>query len=341
VESLKARHFPMLNASAEARQLQWLQTMLLRGWIARAEEHLPNLLPARHPCCLVAIEQNQLLALVVARPYNRRGSCWSVTMPELLATPGEYSLRRVRHDLLQSALQLGSNRAKSWVLRCPASDADQLALTRELGFQPLKLFQFWTAPLAETQSPQTQHASPSDLPGDLSWQQITHRTANLLWPLEQAGGSGHLRQIVDRQSIDLLDQSQDGTGVMLCHSGGFDKAIAGLVSRPESEQRPVLELLRDVGWDPRLTKALPIILSHAIKPSLQAKLLTASEDEPLNQLLDQLGWQPAGEEMLLGRSLWRRQMNSKLIPGTRPLESMLGRLRPQRPPLPTPSLGRR
>ena len=71
------------------------------------------------------------------------------------------------------------------------------------------------------------------------------------------------------------------------------------------------------------------------------RLITTSEDEPLNTLLEQLRWKRAGEELLLGRSLWRRQVSNKLLLGARPLQSMLGRLQPQQPPLPTPILGRR
>ncbi|MDP6309491.1 MAG: hypothetical protein AB8A35_00180 [Prochlorococcus sp.] len=333
VESLRANHLALLNSSEHPGRIHWLESMLWRGWLATAEQQLPSLLPSRQPSCLVALEQKTLVGLVVIRPYNRRGTCWSVNLPELLTKPRHISQQCVGHDLLKCAIQNGNKRAQSWVLRCPANDADQLAITRELGFQPLKLFQCWTPPSLTAES-------TPELSIDLSWQKINRKTAVLLWPLEKAGASGHLRQIVDRQWIDLLDQNQTGSGVLLAQGGTTGTAIAALVSHPGSGSETVLELIRDVSWDPRLTEALAKVLADVISSSKKLRLITPSEDESLNNLLERFKWQRTEEELLLGRSLWRRQVSNKLLPGTRPLQSILGRLQPQRPPLPTPSLGR-
>ncbi|MDP6851122.1 MAG: hypothetical protein QGH52_00385 [Prochlorococcaceae cyanobacterium ETNP1_MAG_8] len=333
VEPLKASHLPLLNASENTGRVLWLESMLWRGWLANAEQYLPSLLPARQPSCLVAFEQKKPVGFIVFRPYNRRGTCWSVSLPELLNEPQYFSTRCVRHDLLKIAIQNGSKRAQGWILRCPANDTDQLAITRELGFQPLKLFQGWNPPSQGTE------LTPN-WPIDLSWHKLNRRTAALLWPLENAGGSSHLRQIVDRRWNDLLDQNQTGSGVLLTKGGATITAIAALVNHPGSGSKQVVELIRDLCWDPRLTAALPKVLAELTSNSKGLRLITASEDEPLNNLLEQLKWQRSNEELLLGRSLWRRQTSSQLIPGTRPLESMLGRLQPQQPPLPTPSLGR-
>ena len=84
----------------------------------------------------MALDEDQLLATVVARPYNRRGTCWTLQLPELSGEACRHSLRDVQHDLLLEALQLGAPQVCSWVIRCPASDADAIALMRELGFSP-------------------------------------------------------------------------------------------------------------------------------------------------------------------------------------------------------------
>ena len=47
------------------------------------------------------------------------------------------------------------------------------------------------------------------------------------------------------------------------------------------------------------------------------------------------------EQLLLGRSMWRRQSPQRNLQLTRSLDQVLGRLRPQGTPLPTPSLGDR
>ena len=99
--------------------------------------------------------------------------------------------------------------------------------------------------------------------------------------------------------------------------------------------------MRDISWDSRLETVLPIVLNSLKEPNKRIVLETSSEDAQLTKLINGVGWKEDQENLLLGRTQWRRQLNSKLIPGTRSLKSMLGRLQPQTPPLPTPSLGPR
>ena len=339
VEPLKAAHFPMINAGEQSARLPFFQDLLLRSWLSWSEQHLPSFLPAKQPICLVALEYERLVGMVVIRPMNRRGSCWTLTLPEQLAKLQVCTPRQFRHELLQRALEQVSHRAQSWVLNCPSTDDDQLALFRELGFQPLKTQQIWSAP-AESMNGSVK-ASERTFPEQIDWQPITRRTAPLLWPLEQTSASSHLRQILDRHWIDLLDHQQPFSGVLIAQMEQGTAAMAGLVSRRVNVEQPVIELLRDVAWDPRLEQCLPLVFAQLAEQSPRALVATASEDGNVNALLRKQGWHPAGEELLLGRSLWRRHLNKKLIPGSRPLESMLERLQPQHPPLPTPSLGRR
>ncbi|HJN36413.1 MAG TPA: hypothetical protein QF626_07865 [Prochlorococcaceae cyanobacterium Fu_MAG_50] len=345
VEPLKAAHFPMLNAGEQSARLPLFQSLLLRSWLSWTEQHLPSFLPAKQPICLVALEQAQLVGMVVIRPMNRRGSCWTLTLPEQLAPLQNFTPREVRHELLQRALEQVSHRAQSWVLNCPSSDDDQLALFRELGFQPLKTVQIWSAPVEafNTAGKPAKTICPENpaWPKDVAWQPINRRTAPLLLPLEQAAASSHLRQILDRQWIDLLDHQQPFSGVLISQRERGSAAMAGFVSRRGALEQPVIELCRDVAWDPQLEQCLPFILARLAEDAPAAHLASASDDGHLRSLLSNQGWQPTGEELMLGRSLWRRQLHKKLLPGTRPLESMLERLQPQHPPLPTPSLGRR
>ncbi len=339
VESLNANHFRLLEGSQQAKLLPWLQTMLLRNWIAKAEKHLPGLLPARQPKCLVAIEKNKLVAFIIAKPYNRRGTCWSIGLPELITSSTNSTSRYIKQNLIESALDKKNNQLQSWVFRCPAIDSEQIGIARELGFQPLKALQSWTPPLQSFK--EHQRTIEIFLPTELEWLKITRNTARLLFPLEQAGCSGHLRQIVDREWIDLLENNNSGSGVLLNKAGNKSTAIAGLVSRTDSTRSTVLELIRGIAWDHRLPNALETILDKIICISDSPKIDTASEDDQLNQLLEGLGWRRSSEEILLGRSLWRRSSKKALIKGTRRLQSMLGGLQPQQPPLPSPSLGKR
>jgi hypothetical protein len=69
------------------------------------------------------------------------------------------------------------------------------------------------------------------------------------------------------------------------------------------------------------------------------ELLIDDDDARLQSIVQRCGFHSQQTQLVLGRSLWRK-LGSRELSGIRPLESMLGRLQPQQPPLPTPSLGR-
>lgn len=332
IEPLAIRHLQQLQMSSEADQLPRLQAVLLGDWLARIEQRFPDLLPSRSPRCLVALENEHLVAAVVVRPYNRRGSCWSVQMPEALSSSTTHSGRSIQLNLLQQALQLGSPLVRSWVVRCPAADVDRIALMRELGFQPLRSLQAWRPPESSSTP-----AADVDLPKGLSWQAINRRTAQLLWPIELGGSFSHLRQITDRHWLDLLDRTGPGCGVLLAD----DAVLAGCLQLGEGRRGDQLELLRDLAWDPRLEEALSALLQRIQRDANPSMLITALDDEPLSDGLLAEGWQRGEEQLLLGRSMWRRQASPRNLQLVRPLGQVFGRLRPGQAPLPTPSLGRR
>ena len=307
-----------------------LQAVQLGDWLARLEQRFPELLPSRSPRCFVALDAEGPFAAVVAHPTNRRGSCWTLQRPLQIRCAAHHSARTVQRTLLQAALQLGDHQICSWVIRCPAADADAVALHRELGFQPLRPFQIWHAPEQTTSG---RHA----LPHGLSWQPINRRRAQRLWPIEQGGCFSHLRQITDRHWLDLLDRRGPGCGVLMAG----ETVLAGCLRLGEGGDDRQLELIRDVAWDPRLDQALPLILPRIQRESGASELITAMDDAPMAELLCSEGWRQGEEQLLLGRSMWRRQTAPRNLQLSRSFDQVLGRLRPQGRPLPSPTLGRR
>ncbi len=335
VESLKASHLSKLVVSKQYKHVASLRKLLFKSWIAKAENQLPTLFPARNSHCQVAIENEDIKALALIQPFNRRGSCWSIILPGLISEPGKYSLNSIRQELIESALQLKSNRIQSWIMRCHASDRDLISLAREFGFQPLKLFKVWS-PKSTLRN--AANDGLESLSVEIEWQKINQSNAPLLWSLVKVNESSHLRQILDRKWADLLYQNTFGSGVLIQKAGKNNTAIAGFVGRIGSEGQQVLELLKDLAWDTRLQTALPKVLNIISRTSKVSYIETASEDDYLTNFLLGIKWEQVGEEVILGRSLWKRKLNSKVIPGTKQLETMLGQLQPQRPPLPTPTL---
>lgn len=330
----------MFEPNKHGELLARLQITLIRSWLAQVEKNLPGFLPAKRPSCIVGIENKSLRGLVLIHPYNQRGTCLALTLPEIFEGSNYLSKSKITKRLLKSAIHHKDYRAQSWIIRCPAVDLDLISITRELGFQPLKLFKSWKKNTIKTNT--SQISSSVELSQELNYQRLNRFNNRLFWQLMKSSESSNLRQILDRKSSDIFGSNKNISGVLISKNKTEETAIAGLLSRPECQSDLVLELIRDTAWDERLSESIPIILDKTNQSFKQISIETASEDEELTELLTKNEWVQTTESLLLGRSLWKRQVNSQIIPGTRSLETMLERLhQPQVPPLPSPSLGKR
>ena len=77
IESLNPTHLARWPGLINGDNLPRFQEFLLGDWLSRFEQRFPDLIPSRSPRCLVAVEADRVVASVVARPFNRRGSCWT------------------------------------------------------------------------------------------------------------------------------------------------------------------------------------------------------------------------------------------------------------------------
>ncbi len=336
VEPLKAIHFSLIASGEFSSRIPWMQLMLIRSWIAQAEKSLSALLPARQPNCLLAIEGKNILSIVVIEPCNRRGSCWLITVQELLNNSKNYTTKNIIQRLINEALETQEERAISWIIRCPTYEEDIISAARDIGFQPLKLYRAWY--LENSQIDKNSLDSNVKINSQLSWEKITLQNAHLLWQLEKTNDSSHLRKILDRQLQDLLDQNKEYSRVLVNEINNRISVIAALVHRHNSKGETVYELKRDYTWDERINDSLYYLLNHLSQQRKSIIIEIDSEDKQLNKLLSDFGCISQSDEIVLGRSLWKRQTNYKLIKNNKPIENMLGRLQPQRPPLPNPSL---
>ena len=334
VETLKAKHFSVLASICPSERLDSLQLMLINNWLGQVEKALGNWLPATKSICLVAFEYESPIAMAVAKPCNKRGSCWSINFPDLILEPKESSLSLIQKSLLQKALEIGKNRVQSWLIRTQTNDKILLEIAREYGFQPLKFFNCWSS--KSTKMGFGGLSTPND--SKYEWQKINKENVSALYRFELASQSSLHRQILDRQLKDLLQVGKNVNGVLISKRSDSNNAIAGLILREMTEDILKVELLRDLAWDERIIGGIPYLLKELDKGKRNILIETSKDDEKLSDLLHKLGNKFEYETILLGRSLWRRQENRELIRMTNKLESILGGLRPQNPPLPTPSL---
>ncbi len=332
VESLKAKHLPMLALSEQTERIGWMQIMLIKTWLAEAETKLKGLIPKRQPRCLVALENHDLISLIVLQPNNRRGTCWSISLPIFIKDPINQGKQEVSKLLLKEALEQEKNIVQSWIIKCKNSDTQNLSLLREVGFQPLKLIKNW----AFTSSSTKNISKELKLPSSLSWEFLSKTNAQILWRLKNISQSVQLREMLDGQWIDLLDKNQPENGILINNDKNQRSAILGAINPIYSEDLLSLELIRDLAWDSRLEEAVPQILDKLRSSQQYISIETSVNDQKLNAILKDLGWVEKNESILLGRSLWKRKLNNRSILGERAIESILGSLKPNQTPLPSP-----
>ena len=169
----------MIASYQQAEHLAWLQIMLLKNWVAQVENHLSLFLSAKQPYCLLALENERAIALVIAQPCNRKGTCWSLSIPDLLDSPKANTLHTVKLRLLQAAIEHLKSRSQSWIIRCPISDSDQLSLARELGFQPLKLYKGWVKSNKIKDS--IRNIPNEETDPEMTWQNINRNNAQIIF----------------------------------------------------------------------------------------------------------------------------------------------------------------
>ncbi len=329
VEPLQGWHLPLLDDPAFLP----LQPLLQRSLLLALPERLLTALTRRRPVStqvLVALQRQgltrqQALGLIICRRLNRSGTCWQVQHLRLAlgATEGA----ALAGDLLRQAISRVKG-AASWIATASSLDTSRLATLREQGFQPQRTDRLWRW------QPSAQRSAPVP-PADLLLRPLNRRTAPLLWHLEQATCPAHLRQLQDRRIEDLLDQSR-GQGWMLVDAVR-NEAVAGvrLLDEPPGGGQAV-ELSVHPGWGHLLGPAAESLL-HRIGRGGGLWLRCEVGDDDRQQWLRALGAEAHGEEVLMARSVWRRQEGQPAKRAARRIEAVLEQLQPRRRPMPTPS----
>ena len=337
VESLKGHHIPMLRSLKPNKGLGYLQLMLLRNWLASLEKNLSRFLPSRNSFCYLALEDKKPVALILLKPYNLQGTCWTIPLVEVLSTQIIYSEKKILQCLIKTALEYGNVKTHSWLIESSITDNNRLAIAREFGFQPLKIFNCWSP--TDNSKYEVKEDKLLGLSSCDEWQEVNNINANSLLRLQQLWESSHLRQITDRNYKDILEKKHNCTKVLVSKVNSSN-AHAGLIVREFSENDIYIELIRDASWNEKISINIQFALSKLVETNkgISIYIQTSKEDEKLTELLKTFGWKLTHEKLLLGRSLWRRQESKKLSIRTNNLESMLGSLSPQTPPLPTPTL---
>jgi hypothetical protein len=337
IEPLQGWHLPLFDDPAFLP----LQPLLQRALLLAVPERLISALASRRPLAphvLVATGRDQrgrqqALGLIVSRRLNRNGSCWQVEHLRLSLhlsdDPLSPSRRSVAGSLLREAILRGRG-AASWIAVAAGVDGERLAWLREQGFQPQRSERVWRwNHLEHPFQPST------ELPAELQLRPLTSRTAALLWHLEQACCPAPLRQLLDRRVEDLLDQSRN-RGWMLIDPVRSEAVAAARCVAEHPAGGQLVELSLHPGWSHLLGGATARLLLQLARRHSPLWLVSEVGDDQRTAWLESLKAEPCGEQVLMARSVWRRQEWQPAHAAGRRLAAVLEQLQPRRQPLPSP-----
>jgi hypothetical protein len=314
-----------------------LLPLLQRSVLLEGPEKLLHSIAPRPPLApeawLAYRDPQQPLGLVIAQRLNRSGSCWQLLhlrSSDGCLSGGEAGRMAVESILVREAIQRSRN-AASWIATSASTDNDRLAVLRQQGFQPLRRETLWRW---EPQRPLPMR----QLPRDLLLRPLNSGSATAMWHLDQAALPAQLRQLLDRRSDDLLDQSARGS-LMLIDSNRRQAVAAVRRLRNSSRDLPELELCVHPGWRHLIGEPLQLLLERCAGEADQLVVRSDLMDQERSTWLHQIGLVPEREEVVMARSVWRRHATQPNKQMAHRLEAVLGRLQPGQQPIPTP-LGR-
>jgi hypothetical protein len=335
VESLRGWHLPLLDDPGFLP----LQPLLQRAVLLALPERLISTLVRRPPLApqaLVALAvdasgTSRVLGLIVSRRANRTGTCWQVEHLRIALAVADDPRAPQRRELAGALLREAIARARgaaSWLATASSLDHDRLATLREQGFQPQRTDRVWRWRPGSGSLP--------PVPGPLQLRPLNRRTAALLWHLEQAATPSHLRQLLDRRIEDLIDHS-GGRGWMLVDPSRNEAvaAVRRCGDHPAGGDR--VDLSVHPGWRHLLGPPTELLLRRMAGRAGSLWLTGELGDDERRRWLENLGAESHGEEVLMARSVWRRQEWQPAERAARRLGAVLEQFQPRRRPLPTPA----
>ena len=302
IEPLKLKHLSMLRALDNPKYLGKFQILLCKKWFSSLETYLTNIIPSRNSTCFVATEENKVIAYVLATPNNRRGSCWSISEPYFIGESFSFSRYNLLQTLLRKVLHESNINTQSFLISINTTDNQNLSIIRQSGFQPLRIIKYW-------QMNEEFKNKKFEKKDNFIWERLNEKNSQQIWRIEQARESLNFRSIFDRQWNDIYEKRNSLTGVIKAKDSNV---IAGLIPSVCPQYDYSLELIRDLVWDERLNISIPHILNNIKLSKKNCHIETTSEDNKLNEILNNNNWEIKEERVLLGRTIWKRQNGYKL-----------------------------
>ncbi len=334
VGCLGLEHLYFLGIKGQVAPFRNLHLLLLRSWIAKVEEALSSLISRRQPICLVATEGSVLIASIIIKPNNKRGTCWSISFPQIFNLPKHNTLRDVKLKLLKYSIEINKNSIINWVLKYPSNTIDELSIAKELGFRSLKIISNWS--ISKSNSERISSLKSGSKKLNFSFEKISKENCEEIYRIEKAGETIQLRSIIDRKSSDFIDLSSKITGIIYSRQPQNSTAIAALVQENFFEEHDTLKIIRDVIWDERLEHIFPQVIKDIILDNQSFTIECDNNDLELKKLFKNIGLEQLNQKILLGKSSLKKSETRFSLSKNKTLDTMLNNLSPPNIPIPSP-----
>ncbi|AGY56616.1 GNAT family N-acetyltransferase [Gloeobacter kilaueensis] len=290
--------------------------------------------PMQHVFCLhVAQLDGQVVGLVQVRPRNAERTAWQV---EHIAVVGEMRGQGVGTQLLSHIFEYYRREARNWMVEVNIHNRSALALYRQNGFQSLAQLCYWQlspailAELAGCEKPPLNFFKP-----------VSNADAALMCQLESATMPPIVRHLYDRHPSDfhrsLVTRSFEAV------VGSFTQTARVAQFVFESQRKAAIgsfELtLSTTGLQPHRANLLVHPAYTWLYPQLAIQIATIAQHYPAQALhvvstdyqpereefLRSIGAEEVERKLLMSRSMWRKQRESRnLLEGLQLSEMLPG-----------------
>ncbi|MEB3176173.1 MAG: hypothetical protein VKJ87_01085 [Synechococcus sp.] len=325
LQRLGVQHLPLLNQP----WLEPLRPLLQQLLLQQGPQQLRRLLnrqQAAPPLALIGRNSSGgIEAVLTAEAVNRSGSAWRIT--NLVLSDHTSNHTHTSAQLVRQVLELVPT-AVSWLARVHSDHNGVLCGLRDQGFQTLQHLRCWRFNSLDGLQ------SCDSLSSQFELQPLERSNAALLLQLELSVTPSHLRQMQDLRSDDLLADAQGGSLLLLDRARHQAVAAARLVRRRGPGPCEV-ELSLHPAWRQLQGPPLAHLLARSGAGRTPLRLRCDLRNSSGQEWLAQQGAEAEHEELVLARSLWRRQE----LPGlsslaNRTLERLVGQLQPGQQPVP-------
>lgn len=283
----------------------------------------------------------QVVGAIQISPFNRTRSTWRVD--RVGVRPG-VSRAGIGSLLLRYCMQ-AIREARTWLLEVDVNEADEIALYRQNGFQPLAQMTYWA--IAPEQLAKLAQREP-DLPNLLP---VSNADAAPLYQLDTVAMPPFVRQVFDRHVEDfktpLLQSIMEGIKQWWTKT----EVVSGYVFETQRQAAIgyfQLHLQRqgnaghqaELTVHPAYTWLYPELMAQMARitqefPPQPLHLASVDYQPEREEYLQQIGASRIGHTLMMSRSVWHKLRESKLVSldGLQ-LSDMLQGLQPAGKPIP-------